>query len=117
LICRHRQRTKRCTRAGGNVGFEVNVKRARRVNLGVMPHWLTKFWEALTSESSVPPPPFKASKRTATIMYGLWYGRLTPQEAREKAIEWGFSTDSIDRMIADATAPPSYWSKHLENEA
>jgi hypothetical protein len=25
----------RCTRAGGDVGFEVNVKRARRVNLVV----------------------------------------------------------------------------------
>jgi hypothetical protein len=30
-------RTKRCTRAGGSVGFEVIVKRARRVNVGVMP--------------------------------------------------------------------------------
>jgi hypothetical protein len=29
-------RTKRCTRAGGDVRFEVNVKRARRVNVAVM---------------------------------------------------------------------------------
>lgn len=28
-------RTRRCTRAGGNVGFEINVTRARRVNLVV----------------------------------------------------------------------------------
>lgn len=27
----------RCTRAGGGVGFEFNVKRARRVNLVVLP--------------------------------------------------------------------------------
>ena len=30
-----RGRTRRCTRAGGSVGFEVNAKRARRVNLVV----------------------------------------------------------------------------------
>jgi len=28
-----RKRTKRCTRAGGGVGFEVNIKRVRRVNV------------------------------------------------------------------------------------
>ena len=31
-----RMRTKRCTRAGGNVGIEVNVQRARRVNSVVL---------------------------------------------------------------------------------
>jgi hypothetical protein len=58
---------------------------------------------------SPPPPPFKASKRTATIMYGLWYGRLTPEQARQKASEWGFEESSITRMITDATAKPSFW--------
>ena len=29
------RRTRRCTRAGGNVGFEINVSRARRVNFVV----------------------------------------------------------------------------------
>ena len=34
--------TRRCTRAGDNVGFEVNVKRARRVNLVVRPKTLNE---------------------------------------------------------------------------
>jgi len=82
----------------------------------VMPQWIMRFWKALRRESSIPLPPFKASKRTARIMYGLWYGDLTPLEARQQATKWGFSNDAIDRMIADSTAPPSYWSQHQVDE-
>ena len=44
--------------------------------------WLSKFFAAIKRESAIPPPPYRASKRTATILYDLWYGRLTPDEAR-----------------------------------
>ena len=77
---------------------------------------LKRRWQDLKSESQIPPPPFKASKRRARIMYGLWYGRLTPDEARKKAIKWGFSQDSIDQMIVDATQEPSYWSQQQRND-
>jgi hypothetical protein len=73
--------------------------------------WIAAFWRQLLREASMPVPPFRASKRTAVIMYGLWYGRLTPEQAREKAIEWGFSLEAIKRMISTATQPPSYWSQ------
>lgn len=65
----------------------------------------------------IPAPPFKASKRTATIMYGLWYGHLSPEQAREKARGWGFAEASIEQMVADATKPPSYWSRQPQSEA
>ncbi|HUR55425.1 MAG TPA: hypothetical protein VMZ71_14925 [Gemmataceae bacterium] len=44
-------------------------------------------------------------------MYGVWYGRLTPQQARERAAAWGFSPEAVEQMITDATQPPSYWSQ------
>jgi len=74
--------------------------------------WLTDYWQQLRREASIPRPPFRASKRTAVIMYGLWYGRLTPAQAREQAIAWEFAPDAIEDMIAQATKPPSYWSQH-----
>jgi hypothetical protein len=71
--------------------------------------WLFRW---LRREASVPAPPFKACKRVGYIMYGLWYGRITREQARKQAEEWGFTPDQIDQMIADATQPPSYWSQH-----
>jgi hypothetical protein len=62
--------------------------------------------------SPPPPPPFKASKKTAIIMNGLWYGRITPNQARMKALRWGFDEASVERMIADSTAEPSFWWWH-----
>jgi len=44
-------------------------------------------------------------------MYGLWYGRLSPDEARAKALAWGFEHDSVEDMLSRATQPPSYWSR------
>jgi hypothetical protein len=73
--------------------------------------WLSNFFEALKRESAIPPPPFKASKKCATIMYGVWYGRLSPDQAREKARSWGFPDTDIEEMIAKATQAPSYWSR------
>jgi hypothetical protein len=78
--------------------------------------WLSNFFAALKRESAIPPPPFKASKRCATIMNGVWYGRLSPDQAREKARGWGFRDADIDQMIADATQPPSYWSSRAAGE-
>ena len=49
-------------------------------------------------------------------MNGLWYGRLTPDEARTQAAKWGFEPDQIDRMIRDATEAPSYWSQNTPTE-
>jgi hypothetical protein len=77
---------------------------------------VAKLVAALKRESAIPPPPFKASKRSATILYGVWYGRLSPDEARQKARGWGFAETDIDRMIADATQPPSYWSRRAAGE-
>lgn len=74
--------------------------------------FVTSIWRAMLRPSAVPPPPFKASKRAATIMYGVWYGRMTPNQARKRARAWGFADDRIDDMIARATAEPSYWSQH-----
>ena len=74
-------------------------------------------WGAMLRESAIPDPPFNASKRTATIMYGIWYGRMTPKRARKLAHDWGFSDDQIEDMIADATAEPSYWSQHSPADA
>jgi hypothetical protein len=50
-------------------------------------------------ESQIPAPPFKASKKTALLMYDLWYGRITPDEARDRETEWGFAQESIDHII------------------
>ena len=61
-------------------------------------------------ETQIPTPPFKASKKTALLMHDLWYGRITPDEARERASEQGFAQESIDHIITESTAPPSYWS-------
>jgi (2Fe-2S) ferredoxin len=72
--------------------------------------WLRRWIDE--RKSSVPAPPFKASKRTATILYGVWYGRLTPDEARRRAREWGFDEATIEEMIRKATQPPSYWARH-----
>lgn len=77
-----------------------------------MLQWLARWWDSLGHAHSVPHPPFKASKRTATIMYGLWYGRLTPAQARAMAEGWGFAPDAIEGMIAKATEPPSYWGTY-----
>ena len=73
--------------------------------------WLADCWECLRREASVTAPPFRASKRTAVIMYGVWYGRFTPDEAREKATGWGFPPEAIEEMFSQATQPPSYWSR------
>jgi hypothetical protein len=76
--------------------------------------WLADYWECLRPASSVPPPPFHASKRTAVIMYGVWYGRLTPEEARQRAAGWGFPPEAIEEMLAQATQPPSYWGRQQQ---
>ena len=60
----------------------------------------------------VPTPRFKASKRVGTIMYGLWYGRITVDQAREMAARWGFDASSTEDMIYEATEKPSYWWHH-----
>jgi len=75
--------------------------------------WLAHLWE----EMSIPAPPFRACKRTAAIMYGVWYGRLTPEQARKKALEWGFEPESIEEMITESTQPPSYWSRRSDHSA
>lgn len=79
--------------------------------------YLASQWLAMLREAAIPPPPFKASKKTATIMYGLWYGRMTPNHARKLAHDWGFSDDQIAHMIAVATAEPSYWSQESGQSA
>ena len=79
--------------------------------------WAADWWEALRREFSVPAPPFRASKRTAIIMYGVWYGRLTPAQAREKAAGWGFPPEAVEDMISQATQPPSYWSARPQPSA
>ena len=66
---------------------------------------------ALKRETAIPPPPFLASKRYGKIMYGLWYGRLTPDQARQQARKWRFPDAVSEEMITDATRPPSYWSR------
>ena len=78
---------------------------------------IKKFLGNLKREAEIPPPPFKASKRTARIMNGLWYGRLSKQEARRKAAEWRFSPEAIEDMLSQATQPPSYWSRTPDHEA
>ncbi len=78
--------------------------------------WLSNFFVQLFREARIPPPPFRACKRTAVIMYGIWYGRLSPEQARRRAAEWGFSPEAIAQMIAEATKPPSYWSQRPRGE-
>ena len=65
---------------------------------------------AIAARGRIPAPPFRACKRTGTIMYGVWYGRMTPEQAREKAAAWGIAPETVKQMIAAATQPPSYWS-------
>ena len=79
--------------------------------------WVADWWESLRREFSVPAPPFRASKRTAVIMYGVWYGRLTPAQARAKAAGWGFPLETVEDMISQAMQPPSYWSAHPQPSA
>lgn len=86
------------------------------INVFNMIGWFRTLIAELKRESGIPSPPFKASKRRATIMYGLWHGRLSPDQARQKARSWGFSEASIDQMIDDATKAPSYWSRHAVRE-
>jgi hypothetical protein len=78
--------------------------------------WLWDFLVHLWREARIPAPPFHACKRTAVIMYGVWYGRLSPEEARRKAAGWGFSPEDIEQMISEATRQPSYWSQHPRGE-
>jgi hypothetical protein len=75
--------------------------------------WIRRLFAALRREAEIPSPPFHACKRTGKIMYGLWYGRLSPDQAREKARAWGWTESSIEETIAEATQPPSYWSQHM----
>jgi hypothetical protein len=77
--------------------------------------WLADFREGLRREASVPAPPFRASKRTAAIMYGVRYGRLTPSQARVKAADGGFSPEAVEDMISQATQPTSYWSRQSQS--
>ena len=49
-------------------------------------------------------------------MNGLWVGKLTPDEARQKARNWGFPEDHIEEMITQATKPPSYWAQHAAGQ-
>jgi (2Fe-2S) ferredoxin len=79
--------------------------------------WLAAWWEAIRREASVPAPPFHACKRVAVIMNGVWYGRLSPDQARAKAAGWGFTPEAIEDMISQATQPPSYWSAHPQSSA
>jgi hypothetical protein len=87
--------------------IEPNAPMIRKIT-----KYVTSQWRAMLGESAIPAPPFKASKRTATIMYGLWYGRMTPNHARKLARDWGYSEDQVEDMITDATAEPSYWSQY-----
>ena len=78
--------------------------------------WLSECWANFRRKTDIPAPPWRASKRTATIMYGVWYGRFTPDQARKKAKDWGFSPESVEDMISQATQWPSYWSRQNEVE-
>jgi hypothetical protein len=79
-----------------------------------MSHLLRRFedfWGQLRREAGIPAPPFRASKKTGRIMYGVWYGRLSPERARSRAAAWGLSPEVVERMISEATQPPSYWGR------
>lgn len=78
--------------------------------------WFVHWFERWQRSARIPPPPFRASKRVGFIMNRVWYGRLTPDEGREQATQWGFTPDAIDEMIAQATSPPSYWSQQSVTE-
>ena len=79
--------------------------------------WLSKQWKNLRREASVPPPPWRASKRVAVILNGVWYGRLTPDQARKKAVGWGWPSKEVEELISQATQPPSYWSREHDVKA
>jgi hypothetical protein len=65
--------------------------------------WLADWWNGLRREAGVPAPSFRASKRAAVIMYGVWYGRLTSAQARTKAAGWGLPPEAVEDMISQAT--------------
>ena len=71
-------------------------------------------WFKSIFQSEIPAPPFKASKRTGKLMHGLWYGKITVVQAREKGLAWGLSEAQINNIIREATAAPSYWSEHSD---
>jgi hypothetical protein len=75
--------------------------------------WILDAMKQMRREATIPAPRFRACKRTARIMHGLWYGRLTPEQARKHGGEWGFPSDAIEDMISQATQPSSYWSKQV----
>jgi hypothetical protein len=77
--------------------------------------WLADHLEDPRREASVPAPPFRASKQTAVILYGVGHGRLTPEQAREKAVSWGFPPEAIVEMLALATPPPSSWGRQQQS--
>ncbi len=79
--------------------------------------WLRRMFRVPAAGLQIAPPPFLACKRTGVIMNGLWYGNLTPDEARAKARSWGFTDEMIEEMVARATKPPSYWARHAAGEA
>lgn len=79
--------------------------------------WLRRLLAPDPNKPNIPHPPFLASKRTGAIMNGLWYGELTPEEARAKALGWGWDDDErLAAMIAEATQPPSYWGQYAEGK-
>ena len=90
-------RTKRCTRAGGDVGPEIKVKRARRVNLVVI---LTMpLLEATYDFDDI------ASRFEATLS-DVANGSSTPKSAHEKlnilfASSFVFSSDPIGWHVSE----------------
>ena len=60
-----------------------------------------QFWRELT----IPDPPWQASKRVGEIMYGVWYERITPEQARKKALDYGFTEKEADEIVAKAKRP------------
>ncbi len=70
-----------------------------------MRRWLTNWLTRQRREARIPPRPFRACKRGAFIMYRLWYGRLSREQARPQTARWGFARPDIERMIGDATRP------------
>jgi hypothetical protein len=79
--------------------------------MGSLRYWLSNAWRHFQREAHIPAPPFRASKRCAVIMNGLWYGRLTPEQARRNGADMGLTVEAVERMVAEATQPPSYSSQ------
>lgn len=83
-----------------------------------MYRWLIGFWEGSKRVRETPRPPWAwACKRTSTILNGVWYGKLTPTQASNKAAAWGWEPERIEEAIARATQPPSYWSRHAPHDS